>query len=145
MIIAKSLAETQGPVTQGNFIFAIFNLFAIFTFFDLADAFGSVEHNLINHTLKRNGIPDGICKYWDSLFQIKWSSQRTRVGVRTLPFQTRSFSRRSFVPNHLSICLQSDRATSEDSRRNIWVWSGRMSVHHPSICRWFLSYNIWQT
>ena len=38
------------------------------TFFDLADAFGSVEHNLINHTLKRNGIPDGICKYVETLY-----------------------------------------------------------------------------
>lgn len=28
------------------------------TYFDLADAFGSVEHNLIHHTLHRNGIPN---------------------------------------------------------------------------------------
>ena len=38
------------------------------TFFDLADAFGSVEHNLINHTLKRNGIPEPIRNYVDNLY-----------------------------------------------------------------------------
>ena len=38
------------------------------TFCDLADAFGSVEHNLINHTLERNGIPDSICKCVNTLY-----------------------------------------------------------------------------
>ncbi|XP_041466188.1 uncharacterized protein LOC121416780 [Lytechinus variegatus] len=33
------------------------------TFFDLADAFGSVNHDLIAHTLERNGIPPSIIRY----------------------------------------------------------------------------------
>ena len=38
------------------------------TFFDLADAFGSVEHNLIHHTLLINGLPGTICKYIKNLY-----------------------------------------------------------------------------
>ena len=38
------------------------------TYFDLADAFGSVEHNLINHTLQRNGLPNSVCKYVENLY-----------------------------------------------------------------------------
>ncbi len=38
------------------------------TFFDLADAFGSVEHNLIHHTLQRNGLPNSICMYVENLY-----------------------------------------------------------------------------
>ena len=38
------------------------------TFFDLADAFGSVEHNLIHHTLQRNGISSSICDYVENLY-----------------------------------------------------------------------------
>ena len=38
------------------------------TFFDLADAFGSVEHNLIHHTLQRNGVPSSICDYVENLY-----------------------------------------------------------------------------
>ena len=33
------------------------------TFFDLADAFGSVEHPLIIHTLERKGIPTPVAQY----------------------------------------------------------------------------------
>ena len=38
------------------------------TYFDLADAFGSVEHNLINHTLQRNGLLNSVCKYVENLY-----------------------------------------------------------------------------
>ena len=38
------------------------------TFFDLADAFGSVEHNLIDFTLRRNGIPESVCDYVKNLY-----------------------------------------------------------------------------
>ena len=38
------------------------------TFFDLADAFGSIEHELIHHTMKRNGIPPAICNYVKTLY-----------------------------------------------------------------------------
>ena len=33
------------------------------TFFDLADAFGSVPHNLIIHSLQRNNFPPEIINY----------------------------------------------------------------------------------
>ena len=34
------------------------------TFFDLEDAFGSVPHNLIQETLRRNHLPDNVCDYF---------------------------------------------------------------------------------
>ena len=38
------------------------------TYFDLSDAFDSVEHNLINHTLQRNGLAKAVCKYVENLY-----------------------------------------------------------------------------
>ena len=38
------------------------------TWFDLADAFGSVPHELINLTLKRNNFPPVICQYISNLY-----------------------------------------------------------------------------
>jgi len=38
------------------------------TYFDLADAFGSVDHSLIVHTLKRNHVPSVIVKYVQNLY-----------------------------------------------------------------------------
>ena len=38
------------------------------TFFDLADAFGSVEHSLIIHTLQRNGVPEPVIQYIERLY-----------------------------------------------------------------------------
>ena len=38
------------------------------TWFDLKDAFGSVSHDLINHTLKRNKFPDEIIAYINNLY-----------------------------------------------------------------------------
>ena len=38
------------------------------TFFDLEDAFGSVPHNLIQETLRRNHLPDNICDYFFNLY-----------------------------------------------------------------------------
>lgn len=38
------------------------------TFFDLADAFGSVSHELMIHTLKRNGLPPPIVSYVHNLY-----------------------------------------------------------------------------
>ncbi len=38
------------------------------TFFDLEDAFGSVPHSLIQETLKRNHVPENICKYLNSFY-----------------------------------------------------------------------------
>ena len=38
------------------------------TYFDLADAFGSVEHNLINFALQRNKIPKTVCTYISNLY-----------------------------------------------------------------------------
>ena len=38
------------------------------TFFDLEDAFGSVPHSLIDHTLERNFVPPVIRKYLHNLY-----------------------------------------------------------------------------
>ena len=38
------------------------------TFFDLEDAFGSVPHNLIQETLRRNHLPDNICSYFSNFY-----------------------------------------------------------------------------
>lgn len=38
------------------------------TFFDLADAFGSVNHEMMLHTLERNGIPPPIVNYVTNLY-----------------------------------------------------------------------------
>ena len=38
------------------------------TFFDLVDAFGSVEHPLIIHTLERNEIPTPVVQYIANLY-----------------------------------------------------------------------------
>ena len=59
------------------------------TFFDLADAFGSVEHNLIFHTLQRNGLSKTVFSYVENLYsrlqgQVKGPSW-------TLQFQKGSF------------------------------------------------------
>ena len=38
------------------------------TFFDLADAFGSVNHELIEYTLKRNHLPECVSTYITNLY-----------------------------------------------------------------------------
>ena len=38
------------------------------TFFDLADAFGSVPHSLISETLKRNSLPPNIVTYFENCY-----------------------------------------------------------------------------
>jgi len=38
------------------------------TFFDLTDAFGSVEHDLIFNIMQRNGIPPNIFEYVRNLY-----------------------------------------------------------------------------
>ncbi len=48
------------------------------TFFDLADAFGSVEHNLIDYTLRRNGIPTPVCDYVQNLYSRLQGSVKTK-------------------------------------------------------------------
>ncbi len=53
------------------------------TYFDLADAFGSVEHNLIYLTMQRNGIPPIVIQYIKNLYSRlqgyvqgnKWNSE----------------------------------------------------------------------
>ena len=53
------------------------------TFFDLADAFGSVSHELISHSLKRFSVPDNVLLYIGNLYGRlqgsvkgnKWSSE----------------------------------------------------------------------
>ena len=42
------------------------------TFFDLADAFGYVPHNLITETLKRNNFPPKIQHYINQFYMNIW-------------------------------------------------------------------------
>ena len=55
-------------------------------FFDLEDAFGSVPHDLIFHTLERNHFPQSIQDYFKSLYG------KTKSKVVTKNFQTNVFS-----------------------------------------------------
>jgi hypothetical protein len=55
-------------------------------FFDLADAFGSVPHDLIHHTLQRNFIPQPVQDYLKELYN------KTRSKVVTKTFQSNPFS-----------------------------------------------------
>lgn len=48
------------------------------TFFDLADAFGSVPHQLINFTLERHKLPHNIRKYVANYLQNGWATVRTK-------------------------------------------------------------------
>ena len=68
------------------------------TFFDLADAFGSVEHNLIHYTMKRNRIPDPVCLYVENLYS-RLQGEIRGPGWRSDPF---SFRRGVFQGDPLS-------------------------------------------
>jgi hypothetical protein len=48
------------------------------TFFDLADAFGSVEHNLIDKTLRKNNVPGTVCDYVQCLYSRLNSKIKTK-------------------------------------------------------------------
>ena len=68
------------------------------TFFDLADALGSVEHNLIDHTLRRNGIPSPVCDYVKNLYSRLEGCVKTKEWTAE-PF---SFKRGVFQGDPLS-------------------------------------------
>ena len=55
------------------------------TFFDLADAFGSVSHNLITETLKRNNFPPEIQYYVNQFYE------NIKATVQTQAFKTEVF------------------------------------------------------
>lgn len=73
------------------------------TFFDIADAFGSVSHDLIKLTMERNGIPPSIVTYIQNLYGNlsgyvqgpDWSSQRFSFKKGT--FQGDPFSPVLFI------------------------------------------------
>ena len=68
------------------------------TFFDLEDAFGSVPHSLIDHSLRRNHLPENICTYFSTLYN---SSQAITLtpSWRSEPY---SFRRGVFQGDPLS-------------------------------------------
>ena len=51
------------------------------TFFDLEDAFGSVPHNLIFETLRRNNFPQPLQKYFKSLYTNARSKNRFAKNI----------------------------------------------------------------
>jgi hypothetical protein len=68
------------------------------TFFDLADAFGSVEHNLIDFALRRNGVPKPICDYVLNLY----SRLQGRVKTKSWTSEPFNFRRGVFQRDPLS-------------------------------------------
>ena len=54
-------------------------------FFDLADAFGSVPHDIIHHTLERNHIPHKVREYIKQLYS-KTTSKVITQGFQSDPF-----------------------------------------------------------
>lgn len=56
------------------------------TFFDLEDAFGSVPHDLINFSLRRNHLPDNVCDYLSNLYS------NCQAVVQTPSWTSNSFS-----------------------------------------------------
>ena len=61
------------------------------TFFDLADAFGSVPHNLITHTLQRNHFPPEIVHYIHQFYS------NIQATVHSKHFKSENFSFRRGV------------------------------------------------
>ena len=56
-------------------------------FIDFADAFGSIEHKIMNQAIHETGIPDMYCQilenvYLDSFFQISLGKQETKLIAR---------------------------------------------------------------
>ena len=68
------------------------------TFFDLEDAFGSVPHSLILHTLKRLHFPPEIQYYIHSLY----ANQKAKVFTQTYSTDPFSFKRGVFQGDPLS-------------------------------------------
>ena len=54
------------------------------TFFDLADAFGSVPHELIRLTLEKHGLPNNIQGYMDKVLDNGWASVNVGFGSMTM-------------------------------------------------------------
>ena len=68
------------------------------TFFDLADAFGSVPHELIRLTLEKHGLPNNIQGYMDKVLDNGWAS----VNTKSWTSQRFKFARGVFQGDPLS-------------------------------------------
>ena len=68
------------------------------TFIDLADAFGSVPHSLISHSLKRNNFPPEIVLYIHNFY----SNLQATVHTSTFKSEIFSFKRGVFQGDPLS-------------------------------------------
>ncbi len=71
------------------------------TFFDLADAFGSVSHNLILHTLERNGLPEPVIQHVGNLYS-RLTGYVQGPGWKSEPFR---FKKGTFQGDPLSPIL----------------------------------------
>ena len=58
-------------------------------FFDLADAFGSVPHDVIMHTFERNYLPQHFIKY----FKLHYSNLQSSVHTKNFKTNTFKFAR----------------------------------------------------
>ena len=69
------------------------------TFFDLADAFGSVSHDLIMYTLERNGILPSIVTYTNNLYDnLSGYVQALGSSSETFKFKKGIFQSDPFSP-----------------------------------------------
>ena len=104
------------------------------TFFDLADAFGSVEHNLIHYTMKRNRIPDPVCLYVENLYS-RLEGEIRGPGWRSDPF---SFRRGVFQGDPLSpiIFLIELPPLSPPNLIHISSWGMTPLCHVKIPCLW---------
>ena len=68
------------------------------TYFDLADAFGSVDHELIHKTLERNNFPPSLQEYFKRLYK----NAKSKVVTKNLQSDVYDFKRGVFQGDPMS-------------------------------------------
>ena len=105
------------------------------TFFDLQDAFGSVEHNLLYHVLDVYRFPVQIQRYVRNLYSRlngrvrgdKWVSAK-------FPFRRGVFQGDPLFPHDVPSGLQPPHQPSKITRKPLWLQSERNSLYHRPLC-----------